>query len=52
MYHQHTSQMYEWLPFNQGILDQVPAGDKERREWLGNNEKAGLECRTFQGKAD
>ena len=35
MYHQHTSQMYEWLPFNRGVLDQVPAGEKERREWLG-----------------
>jgi hypothetical protein len=27
--------MYEWLPFNRGVLDQVPAGEKERREWLG-----------------
>jgi LmbE family N-acetylglucosaminyl deacetylase len=34
MYHQHTSQMYEWLPFNAGILDQVPKGDAERRAWL------------------
>lgn len=35
MYHQHTSQMYEWLPFNRGELDQVPKGEKERRAWLG-----------------
>ena len=35
MYHQHTSQMYEWLPFNMGVLDQVPASEKERRIWLG-----------------
>ena len=35
MYHQHTSQMYEWLPFNRGNLDEVPKGEKERREWLG-----------------
>ncbi len=35
MYHQHTSQMYEWLPFNRGELDQVPATEKERRAWLG-----------------
>lgn len=41
MYHCHTSQMYEWLPYNQGILDQVPAGDKERREWLGSRRKGG-----------
>ncbi|HRN54964.1 MAG TPA: PIG-L family deacetylase [Agriterribacter sp.] len=35
MLDQHKSQMYEWLPFNDGILDQVPASDAERREWLG-----------------
>lgn len=34
MYHQHTSQMYEWLPFNRGVLDQVPKTDAERRKWL------------------
>jgi len=31
----HVSQMFEWLPYNQGILDQVPTGAKERRAWLG-----------------
>jgi LmbE family N-acetylglucosaminyl deacetylase len=35
MYHQHKSQMYEWLPFNRGELDQVPVTDKDRRIWLG-----------------
>jgi len=35
MYHEHKSQMYEWLPFNAGILDQVPKTDAERRVWLG-----------------
>jgi LmbE family N-acetylglucosaminyl deacetylase len=35
MYHQHTSQMYEWLPFNRGALDQVPKTESERRAWLG-----------------
>jgi LmbE family N-acetylglucosaminyl deacetylase len=39
MYHQHKSQMYEWLPFNQGILDQVPASDADRRVWLGKMRK-------------
>lgn len=34
MIHQHTSQVYEWLPFNQGQLAEVPAGDDERRAWL------------------
>jgi N-acetylglucosamine malate deacetylase 1 len=31
----HTSQMYEWLPFNRGILGQVPKEATARREWLG-----------------
>jgi len=34
MLHRHTSQMYEWLPYNKGTLDQVPSGDDERRKWL------------------
>jgi hypothetical protein len=34
MFHEHKSQFYEWLPFNNGILDQVPEGDSERRAWM------------------
>ena len=34
MYHCHESQMYEWLPYNQGILDAVPSDTAERRDWL------------------
>jgi LmbE family N-acetylglucosaminyl deacetylase len=34
MLHCHTSQFYEWLPFNAGYPDQVPKGDLDRREWL------------------
>lgn len=34
MLHCHESQFYEWLPYNAGYLDQVPAGDTERRQWL------------------
>ncbi len=30
----HVSQMYEWLPYNQGVLDEVPQDRAERREWL------------------
>jgi LmbE family N-acetylglucosaminyl deacetylase len=41
MYHQHTSQMYEWLPYNRGELDKVPATEAERRAWLGNTRKGG-----------
>jgi LmbE family N-acetylglucosaminyl deacetylase len=34
MLHCHTSQMYEWLPYNSGTLDQVPAAETERRAWM------------------
>ena len=39
MYHQHKSQMYEWLPFNRGNLSSVPASDADRRAWLGESRK-------------
>jgi LmbE family N-acetylglucosaminyl deacetylase len=34
MLHQHTSQVYEWLPYNAGQLDEVPAAERQRRHWL------------------
>ena len=34
MFSCHVSQAFEWLPFNQGIADTVPAGDEERKEWM------------------
>lgn len=34
MLHAHASQMYEWIPFNQGKLAEVPADDAERKAWL------------------
>jgi LmbE family N-acetylglucosaminyl deacetylase len=30
----HESQVYEWLPYNQGIFDDVPEDETERRAWL------------------
>lgn len=30
----HVSQVYEWLPWHAGNLDQVPKDVKARREWL------------------
>jgi LmbE family N-acetylglucosaminyl deacetylase len=50
MYHQHTSQMYEWLPFNRGELDQVPATEKERRAWLGKVWGARSNAEPFRDK--
>ena len=34
MLHAHTSQFYEWLPFNKGELAEVPADDAARKGWL------------------
>jgi N-acetylglucosamine malate deacetylase 1 len=50
MYHQHKSQMYEWLPFNQGILDQVPASDADRRKWLGEKRKGDSDATLYRDK--
>lgn len=30
----HESQMYEWLPYNEGILEEVPDDPDARYEWL------------------
>lgn len=30
----HESQFYEWLPYNQGRLGEVPASTEERKKWL------------------
>ncbi len=33
MLHSHTSQMYEWLPYNWGRSADVPTNDADRRAW-------------------
>jgi LmbE family N-acetylglucosaminyl deacetylase len=30
----HQSQVFEWLPYNQGTLHEVPAAPADRRSWL------------------
>ncbi|HYT91421.1 MAG TPA: PIG-L deacetylase family protein [Gemmataceae bacterium] len=45
MMHCHTSQFYEWLPYNQGILDSVPKDEAGRREWLAGQLQARLRAR-------
>jgi LmbE family N-acetylglucosaminyl deacetylase len=50
MYHQHTSQMYEWLPYNRGRLDDVPASEKDRRKWLGETRKGGSDATPYRTK--
>jgi hypothetical protein len=39
MMHCHKSQFYEWLPYNKGNEDEVPADEDERRAWLGETWK-------------
>jgi LmbE family N-acetylglucosaminyl deacetylase len=34
MLHAHASQFYEWLPFNKGILAEVPEDDAAKKAWL------------------
>jgi LmbE family N-acetylglucosaminyl deacetylase len=34
MLHRHTSQVYEWLAWHDGVLAEVPLGLERRREWL------------------
>jgi len=50
MYHQHKSQMYEWLPFNRGGLDEVPATDAERRAWLSRTRFGGSNAEPYREK--
>lgn len=38
----HESQMYEWLPYNEGKLDAVPEDRDARREWLSGDPIDGL----------
>ena len=37
----HESQMYEWLPWIGNYEDEVPEGEEERREWLGERVRSG-----------
>jgi N-acetylglucosamine malate deacetylase 1 len=34
MMHCHVSQFYEWLPYNGGYAEHVPADDAARRQWM------------------
>jgi LmbE family N-acetylglucosaminyl deacetylase len=42
----HVSQFYEWLPFNAGVLEQVPPGGAQRRAWLAEQVASRLRAQT------
>jgi LmbE family N-acetylglucosaminyl deacetylase len=42
MLHCHTSQFYEWLPYNSGVADQVPPDAAARRTWLAEQTRRRL----------
>lgn len=46
MFHQYDSQMYEWLPWIDGTLGEVPAEDDKRLAWLAKSRfgLSGLRC--------
>ncbi|MCX6016581.1 MAG: PIG-L family deacetylase [Chloroflexales bacterium] len=48
----HVSQVYEWLPWNGGYLNDVPAEASARREWLRNRLEQRLQrdAQTFRNK--
>jgi LmbE family N-acetylglucosaminyl deacetylase len=52
MYDCHVSQMYQWLPWNNGTIDQVPKGKAERREWMarGRREEAAQIANKYRDK--
>jgi LmbE family N-acetylglucosaminyl deacetylase len=52
MLHCHTSQFYEWLPYNTQTLDQVPKGETQRRIWLAEQVKSrlGKQAERFRGQ--
>ena len=48
MAHCHASQVYEWLPFDNGRLDQVPTGNAERKAWLRPQIEKGSTAEPFR----
>jgi len=42
MLHCHESQFYEWLPYNENILEQVPETSGERKKWLKKQRAPGF----------
>ncbi len=46
MFHQYDSQMYEWLPWIDGGLGDIPADDAQRLEWLAKSRfgTSGMRC--------
>lgn len=52
MLHCHTSQVYEWLPYNQGMLNDVPEDAADRLQWLAEivREEASQTADEYRGR--
>ena len=50
--HCHKSQMYEWLPYTFGQLEDVPEGEDQRRAWLQHDGLSHLTEHTEMNVAD
>lgn len=46
----HESQLYEWLPYTEGVIQDVPNDAEERQQWLATNPLSGLA--EMRGAAD
>lgn len=42
LYHQYTSQMYEWLPWVENKLETVPEDDEARFRWLMDSKRTAM----------
>jgi len=49
MYHQHTSQMYEWASFQQGSTRSGTCHRKREEDMARENMGFQVKCRAFQG---
>jgi len=46
--HCHKSQFYEWLPWNENIEADMPAGDAARRTWLANRMRSRFSATAYR----
>jgi LmbE family N-acetylglucosaminyl deacetylase len=48
----HRTQVFEWLPYQDGLLDEVPSGDAERLAWLAGWHRRHMRPRAERFRAE